>query len=67
MLSPVKGSYKFYMQHIDKEREKQEQEIQLIRSWSWRNKKKKQKAKIKNLKSSAKDFDVRMSWTDQML
>ena len=32
MLSTVKGSYKVYMQHIDKEKERQEEEIQLIRS-----------------------------------
>ena len=43
-----------------------QEEIQLIRSWSWGNKKK-QDAEIKNVKSSAKDFDARMSRADQML
>ena len=40
MLSPVRGLYKAYSQHIDKEKGKKKKKSQLIRSWSWGNKKK---------------------------
>ena len=66
MLSTVQGSYKAYIHHIDKDKGKDkkksnssEAEAEEIR--------KRQKAEMKNLKSSAKDFDARMSRDDEML
>ena len=67
MLSSVKGSYKVYMQHIDKENgkdKKKKSNSSQAEAWEVR---KKQEAKIKNLKSGAKDFDARMSRADLIL
>ena len=67
MLSSVKGSYKAYMQHTDKE-EGEEKKIKSNSSEAEAEEiRKKQEAEIKNLINSAKDFDARMSKDDQML
>ena len=67
MLSTVKGSYKAYMQHIDKEKGKDKKKKSSSSEAEAEEIRKKQEAEIKNLKSRAKDFDARMSRADQMV
>ena len=59
------------MQHIDKEKGKDKKKKKKNKSNSSEAEaeeiRKKQEAEFKNLKSSAKDFDARMSRADQML
>ena len=67
MLSSVKGFYKAYMQHIDKEKGKDKKKKSNLSEPEAEEVRNKQEAEIKNLKSSAKDFNARMSGVDQML
>ena len=67
MLCTVKGSYKAYMHHIDKEKEKDKKKKSNSSEAEAEEIRKKQEAAIKHFKSSAKDLDARMSRADQML